>query len=253
MGKISAKHTPDRIRLTLLSKAKNKHLYPGSIIKTIGFMMPPQSPVEPSGFDFRRYAWFLKLGAVGYTRKPVGVLEPRRHSLDLALFKYRMKFSRQLQKNMPDRTAGFAAAIMTGDRSAIERNHFIALRQSNLARPLAISGLHMGLLGGVIFWALRLILMSAPLFLLQSNAKKNRGNWGIDICIYLLRIVGVQYSNSACIFNGFTHALRYFVRSERSEFACGCFGCLDHFNLPARIFAFGRLSNVLCGRICFGD
>ncbi|MBT6097804.1 MAG: competence protein, partial [Marinovum sp.] len=50
MGKISAKRTPDRIRLSLLSKAKNTHLYPGSIIETIGFMMPPQSPVEPSGF-----------------------------------------------------------------------------------------------------------------------------------------------------------------------------------------------------------
>ena len=172
MGKISAKRTPDRIRLSLLSKAKNTHLYPGSIIETIGFMMPPQSPVEPSGFDFRRYAWFLKLGAVGYTRKPVGVLASPRQSLDLALFKYRMKFSRQLQKNMPDRTAGFTAAIMTGDRSAIERNHVIALRQSNLAHLLAISGLHMGLLVGVIFGALRWILMSAPLFLLQSNAKK---------------------------------------------------------------------------------
>ena len=61
---------------------------------------------------------------------------------------------------------------MTGDRSAIERNHVIALRQSNLAHLLAISGLHMGLLVGVIFGALRWILMSAPLFLLQSNAKK---------------------------------------------------------------------------------
>ena len=58
MGRISRAHTPERIRLSLMSNVKKNLLYPGVTIKTIGFMMPPQSPVEPTGFDFRRHAWF---------------------------------------------------------------------------------------------------------------------------------------------------------------------------------------------------
>ena len=170
--------------------------------------MPPQSPVEPEGFDFRRHAWFLKLGAVGYTRKPVILLQPASKTMDLALFKYRIKFSKRLQKNLPERTSGFAAAIMTGDRSGIKQEHVIALRRSNLAHLLAISGLHMGLLVGVIFAALRWVLISLPIFILRSKAKKNCRTRGINICFYLLRFIRLQYRYSARISNGFTHALR---------------------------------------------
>ena len=172
MGKISSGRTPHRIRLSLLAKGSDQNFDPGSIIQTTAFMMPPQSPVEPDGFDFRRHAWFLKLGAVGYTRKRVRLLQPAAETLDLKLFQYRMKFSRRLQNNLPKRTSGFAAAIMTGDRSGIKQEHVSALRRSNLAHLLAISGLHMGLLVGVIFTALRWILTSLPFFILRSKAKK---------------------------------------------------------------------------------
>ena len=100
MGKISSGRTPHRVRLSLLFTSADQNFNPGSIIQATGFMMPPQSPVEPDGFDFRRHAWFLKLGAVGYTRKPVILLQPAGETMDLALFKYRMKFSKRLQKNL---------------------------------------------------------------------------------------------------------------------------------------------------------
>ncbi len=88
MGKISSGRTPHRIRLSLLAKGSDQNFDPGSIIQTTAFMMPPQSPVEPDGFDFRRHAWFLKLGAVGYTRKRVRLLQPAAETLDLKLFQY---------------------------------------------------------------------------------------------------------------------------------------------------------------------
>ena len=33
-------------------------------------LSPPSAPAEPGGFDFRRLAWFERLGAVGYARTP---------------------------------------------------------------------------------------------------------------------------------------------------------------------------------------
>ena len=60
MGKISSGRTPNRVRLSLLFTLADQNFNPGSIIQATGFMMPPQSPVEPDGFDFRRHAWFFK-------------------------------------------------------------------------------------------------------------------------------------------------------------------------------------------------
>ena len=40
------------------------------------YLGPPAGPSEPGGFDFRRLAWFERLGAVGYARAPVMTVEP---------------------------------------------------------------------------------------------------------------------------------------------------------------------------------
>ena len=188
MGKISSVRTPHRIRLSLLAKGSDQNFDPGSIIQTTAFMMPRQSPIEPNGFDFRRHAWFLKLGAVGYTRKRVRLLQPAAETLDLNLFQYRMKFSQRLQNNLPQGTSGFAAATMTGDRSGIKQEHVSALRRSNLAHLLAISGLHMGLLAAVIFTALRWILISSPFL---SYAQKQRKLPHLER--YFLRLFALAY------------------------------------------------------------
>ena len=46
-----------------------------------------------------------------------------------------------------------AAALMTGERCAIPEDVMTAIRDSGLAHLLAISGLHIGLVAGIIFLA----------------------------------------------------------------------------------------------------
>ena len=46
-----------------------------------------------------------------------------------------------------------AATLMTGERSAIPEDVMTAIRDSGLAHLLAISGLHIGLVAGIIFLA----------------------------------------------------------------------------------------------------
>jgi competence protein ComEC len=128
--------------------------------------------VEPGGFDFQRHAWFARLGAVGYTRVPLlGVAEARDGHAGLAVFRIRMAASARIRQVLPGDIGGFAAAITTGDRSAISREALEALRASNLAHLLAISGLHMGLLSAVVLGALRLLLAAHPVTALRWPAK----------------------------------------------------------------------------------
>jgi competence protein ComEC len=73
---------------------------------------------------------------------------------------------------VPGRAGAFAAAITTGDRSAIDAGTLEALRASNLAHLLAISGLHMGLLTAFVFGAVRVGIAAVPPLALRVPGKK---------------------------------------------------------------------------------
>ncbi len=164
--------TPERIRVALHGGHGPTRPAPGQVVILTGHLSPPGGPVEPGGFDFARHAWFDRLGAVGYTRTPVLLLRQAEPGAALAVHRLRDRMSAGLRAAMPERTGGVAAAIVTGDRSGITVEVRDALRASNLAHLLAISGLHMGLLTGFIFAALRYGMALWPALALHWPVKK---------------------------------------------------------------------------------
>lgn len=171
LERVRQEKRPNRVRISLHGPAAT--LIPGQRIMTTGHLSPPQGPVEPGGFDFRRHAWFQGLGAVGYTRNPVvTVAPPDQGRAGLAVFSLRMAMSRHVIDSIGGDVGGFAAAVTTGDRSGMSQDALTALRASNLAHLLAISGLHMGLLAGFVFAALRIGLSLIPPIALRFPVKK---------------------------------------------------------------------------------
>ncbi|CUX82548.1 MAG: competence protein ComEC [Roseibaca calidilacus] len=169
LAQLSPARTPALVRISLHGEQGFVTPRPGLRVMTTGHLSPPPGPSEPGGFDFRRHAWYERLGAVGYTRVPV---------LELAqeggkpLGAVRARLSQAIQDRMPGAAGGFAAAILTGDRSGVDVAHLEDLRNSNLAHLLAISGLHMGLLTGFVFAALRFVLALWPAFALRVPTRK---------------------------------------------------------------------------------
>lgn len=173
MEDMRPERTPARVRVSLHGEQGHLTPEPGLTVILTGHLSPPNGPVEPGGFDFRRMAWFEGLGAVGYTRTPVLVLEPAEQGqAGLAVFRIRVALSSWVQSRIPGAAGAFAAAILTGDRSAMPRTAVEDLRQSNLAHLLAISGLHMGLLTGVVFASLRAGMALIPWLALRYPIKK---------------------------------------------------------------------------------
>jgi len=128
---------------------------------------------EFAGFDFRRMAWFQRLGAVGYTRVPVLRAAPGHGGGPvIRLARARLDLAAAIRARVPGQEGAVAAAILTGDRSAISDRTTEALRRANLSHLLAISGLHMGLLAGFVFWAARAALALVPALALRLPAKK---------------------------------------------------------------------------------
>lgn len=161
---------PQQVRVALYGQQGFVDLTVGTHVMLTGHLSPPPGPAEPYGFDFRRHAWFQGLGAVGYTRTPVVALRPPGD--DLRLQAFRQRLSDRVRSGLAGPPGAMAAAIITGDRSALPQPVLDDLRDSNLAHLLAISGLHMGLLAGAVFAALRLTLVLVPATRLRPWAKK---------------------------------------------------------------------------------
>ena len=171
LAKIPPERQPPRVRISLHGPVAE--VQPGQRVMTTANLSPPGGPVEPGGYDFRRQAWFDRLGAVGYTRVAVLTVVPAELGrAGLRVYALRMQLSQAVQKALGGDIGGVAAAITTGDRSGIDRPTMDALRASNLAHLLAISGLHMGLLAGFVFGSLRLGLAAIPWVALRWPTRK---------------------------------------------------------------------------------
>lgn len=125
------------------------------------------------GFDFRRLGWFERLGAVGYARTPMLEMEGSDHSgLRQAAFRIQTALSAHIREAVPGQNGAFAAAIFTGDRSAIDKEVEEDLRASTLYHVVSIGGLYMSLLAGAVFALLRYGLALVPRLALAWPLKK---------------------------------------------------------------------------------
>ena len=159
------RNVPARVRLSVDGDVPTV----GAHIMTTAHLLPPQGPVEPGGFDFRRHMFFKNIGASGYTKVPV--LE-RSAATAPWVVSLRAQVSEHVRAALPARSGGVAAALLVGDRANVDQETLQALRDSNLAHLLAISGLHMGLFTGVVFYLLRMVLNLIPHWRLYLPVKK---------------------------------------------------------------------------------
>lgn len=160
-----------RVRISLTGAEGLPPAIAGRTVMLTARIGPPGGPVSPGGFDFRRLAWFERLSAVGYTELPAMVMED---GPSAPVFRARMALADGIRAEMREPAAGFAAAILTGDRSTVDQEVLRDLRASNLAHLLAISGLHMGLLTAFVFAVVRRGLALIPGLAVRYPIKK----WG---------------------------------------------------------------------------
>ncbi|MEO0633505.1 MAG: ComEC/Rec2 family competence protein [Pseudomonadota bacterium] len=173
LDRVGPEQTPTRVRISLHGDWQvGVTPQPGLRVMTTAHLGPPGGPVEPGGFDFQRHAWFAQLGAVGYARVPLVASSAAAFDLRQMIFAVRMNASQAIRQDLPGDVGGFAAAVITGDRSGISEDAKADLRAANTAHLLAISGLHMGLLSGFVFGLLRLIFALIPFVALRLPARK---------------------------------------------------------------------------------
>lgn len=173
MKGLAASRTPEYVRITL---RRGDAVEIGEQIEVFARLSPPMPPSAPGAYDFQRRAWFDRLGATGFAlghvRHLVPAAESRVWSPGLVLTALRLHMGERIARALPGESGAIAAALMTGDRSAISRQSLDAMRDSGLAHLLAISGLHLGLVAATLFFGLRALLALSEDLTLRRPIKK---------------------------------------------------------------------------------
>jgi competence protein ComEC len=127
----------------------------------------------PGAFDFARRAYFQRLGGVGYAiGRPMIISPSKEGGFSIWLAALRHRITETIHQTVPGTAGAIAAALITGERGAIPEDVLAAMRESGLAHLLAISGLHIGLVGGLLFFAIRLVLAFFERIALRYPIKK---------------------------------------------------------------------------------
>ncbi|MFP3920224.1 MAG: ComEC/Rec2 family competence protein [Dichotomicrobium sp.] len=148
----------------------------GAPIEVRAALLPPPGPTHPGGFDFARMAYFFGLGAVGYAKSDIGVQDgpepPLMLQLRAVIDRVRGAIGARIAAVLSGPAAGIATALINGDRGGIAAPEKEAMRGAGLAHVLAISGLHMAIMAGAIYWAVRFLLVAVPGLALRYPVKK---------------------------------------------------------------------------------
>ncbi|MBA3912019.1 MAG: competence protein [Rhodobacter sp.] len=191
LREVAPDRTPERVRISLQDDQPWLDPVPGQIVVLMASLAAPEGPVEPGGFDFRRMAYFDRLGAVGYTRKPVLLLEEPTGGA-LPIDRLRSYLTKGMLAQMDGQAGAFAAGAMTGDRSAITEDTVAALRDSSLAHLLAISGMNMAFLTGFVFALFRYGLALIPFVALRIDTRKVAAVVSLGVALFYLLLSGAN-------------------------------------------------------------
>ena len=191
IDEVKAQYWPGRIRLSVSADHIGTRLR-GDYVRFQAWLYPPLTPAIPGGWNYGRVGWFAGIGASGRVASQLvksGDKTDRRRWSDLVAG-IRERIAQRVRAHLPPREAGFAIALITGERTGLDKPAREALQLSGLAHILAISGLHMSLVAGGVFWLVRALHALWPLLALNYPIKKIAALAGLSAAGFYLLISG---------------------------------------------------------------
>lgn len=186
---LGPEETPIRLRVTL--RGAQTAPAPGAPVRLYAILNPPPAPASPGAYDFGRAAWFQGMGGVAFalTAPRSATLDPPpwRIRLVMRVNAVRYALAERIVDRLGPRIGGIAAAMVTGHESWLLEEDVSVMRDSGLAHILSISGLHMAVVGGFVFFLFRFLVAAWPWLALRAPGKKVAAWAGlIAVGVYLV-------------------------------------------------------------------
>ena len=184
---LSATQTPVYVRMNV------SHLDPvfksGDKIATTAHLFAPRAPVQTGAYNFARAAYFQQIGASTHLTGPVDLLE--RSFKESRLENIRQKIEQRVKELLPDETAGVVIPLIIGEQGTVSKEIYEIYRKTGIMHVLSVSGFHLTLLAGFVFFILRGFFSLIPFLALRINAKKVAAILSILFTFFYLLISGM--------------------------------------------------------------
>ena len=186
--KVDASNTPRKIRLKVRDPSG---LASGARIEVLASLNPPSGPAIPGAFDFRKHAYFKGIGAVGFAYYAPTIVEQRKgFAFAHIVESTRQAIMERVQAIAAPDVSGVMAALIIGNKRAIAEEDQEAMRAAGLAHMLAISGLHVGLVTGFLFFISRFFMAAFPAFALTHPIKKYAALFAFACALLYMLLAG---------------------------------------------------------------
>jgi competence protein ComEC len=169
----------------------------GSFVEFRARLSPPLSPLRPGGYDFARDLYFQGIGASGFVLGRIRLAEPGR--APPAYLRYatvidgmRETIDERIRAVVSGDAGAIASALITGKRDALSAPVFEAMYASGIGHILSISGYHMALVAGIVFFALRASFALMPGFTGRHPIKKWAAAAALCAAAFYLLLSGAE-------------------------------------------------------------
>ncbi len=175
IAELSDADRPYRVRVR--TRTAEPGLAPGQAVRFKATLAGPASPAAPGDFDFGRLAWYQGLGGIGLATARIAADSdagepPVMLRVRASIEGVRQAIGRRITAALPGEVGAIANALITGERGGISEVTNQAYRDSGLFHILSISGLHMVIMAGAVFYMLRLVFAAIPPIALRYPIKK---------------------------------------------------------------------------------
>ncbi len=142
-------------KINLYIKAGSAPFQYGDNILVAGAPQPIKEPQNPDEFNYKRYLTFLTVYQQHFTDSAkVNVLSSNNgNPIMAASIKQRAKFSKLLETYIAQpQELNIAKALLLGNKNGLDDETKNTYAASGAMHVLAVSGLHVGIIYGIIFW-----------------------------------------------------------------------------------------------------
>lgn len=170
IDRLAKEDTPAKVRLKI--SGKNDIPVAGDQIKILAMLLPLSPPVLPGAYDFQKHAYFQQLGATGYALGKLEITEKAESGYFFERLRHKIR-ERIEARGFEDRdTTTVLNALMAGEGKGISKPAWEAIRDSGIAHLLSISGFHITMIFGFLFFSLRALLAGWEALALRYPVKK---------------------------------------------------------------------------------
>lgn len=169
----------------------------GSFVELKARLQPPLAPLRPGSYDFGRDLFFQGIGASGFVTGAIKTLDPPVEGgllLRYAAFMQDLRdaIDARIRTTLDGDKRAIATALLTGRRDAITTPVNDAMFISGLGHVLSISGYHMAVVAGVVFFAVRALLALIPVLTVAFPIKKWAAAAALAAAAFYLLLSGAE-------------------------------------------------------------